>query len=336
MKNPLRRLHKGSPRVRQLSRRLENAVVTVGARSALKCAERLSLEQALRFGEWLGRLLYRVLREPRRRALEHLGIAFGDSLTPTAREHLARASFINVARCFCELAKIDVIRARRAEYFALEGEEHAQALLAAGTGAIIITGHIGNWELLAAYFAWRGLPVATIARRIYAERLNRMLVDFRRRQGIETILRESPHSARQMLKALEENALLAMVIDQDTHAPSVSVPLFGRMARTPAAAASIAIRRNLPVAAVFIQRRGEGGHRITVSPPFVIERSDDRRADIAALTRQFNFALEAQIRNNPAEWVWWHERWRRERLPYLDLDRDFQYTSVDAVTRRRG
>ena len=336
MKNPLRRLYKGSRRVRRLSRRLKNAGVTVGARVALGCAERMSLEQALRFGERVGALLYRVLRQPRRLALEHLEIAFGDSLTPTAREHLARASFINVARCFCELAKIEEIRARREEYFELEGEEHVQALLAAGTGAIIITGHIGNWELLGAYFAWRGFPVAAIARRVYAERINQLLVDFRRRQGVETILRESPHSARQILKALEANALLTMVIDQNTHAPSVSVPFFGRLARTPAAAASLAIRRELPVTTVFIQRRGGGGHRITVLPPFVVERSDDKRTDIAVLTRQFNLALEAQIRRNPAEWVWWHRRWRRERLPHLDLDRDFQYTSVDVVARGRG
>jgi KDO2-lipid IV(A) lauroyltransferase len=336
MRNPLRRLYKGWSRLRRLVRRGKHSAVTLAVRAALWISTWLSLERTLHLGERIGGIFYRVLRKPRRLALEHLEVAFGDSLTPTAREHLARASFINIARCFCELAKIDEIRARRDDYFELEGEEHARAILAAGKGAIIITGHIGNWELLGAYFAWRGLPVAAIARRVYTERVNRQLVEFRRRQGVETILRESPHSARQILQALGANALLAMVIDRDTHAPSVSVPFFGRLARTPAAAASMAIRRELPVAAVFIQRRGDRGHRITVAPPFVIERSGDTRADIAALTRQFNLALEGQIRRNPAEWVWWHQRWRRAPLPHLDLDRDFQYTSVDTVARGRG
>ena len=336
MRNPLRRLYKGSWRLRRLSRRLKSSAETFVARSALWVLGRLSLERALAVGEWTGALLYRVLRQPRRLALQHLQVAFGDELSPTARAHLARASFINIARCFCEIAKIDEIRARRDAYFEVEGWEHAQALLAAGKGAIIVTGHIGNWELLGAYFAWCGFPVAAIARRVYVARLNQLLVDFRSRQGVETILRESPHSTRQILTALKSNALLAMVIDQDTHAPSVSVPFFGRLARTPAAAASLAIRRDLPAAAVFIQRRGEGGHRITVHPPFVIERSDEKRADIAALARQFTVALESQIRRNPAEWVWWHRRWRRQPLPRLDLDRDIQYTSTDAVTPGRG
>ena len=335
MNNRLLRLRRTAPRLRRLARRLKNGAIGVGTASALQLSARLSLEQTLRLGERIGALLYRVLRRPRRLALEHLQIAFGDELTPTAREHLARASFVNIARCFCELAKIDEIRARRDEYFELDGEAHAQALRTAGQPAIIITGHSGNWELLAAYFAWQGFPVATIARRIYADRINQLLVNLRKRQGVETILRERPHSARQILKALKDNSLLSMVIDQNTHTASASVPFFGRMARPPAAAAALAIRENLPVTAVFIQRR-EFGHRITVCPPFVIERSDDARADVTALTRQFNLAFETQIRRNPAEWVWWHRRWRRAPLPHLDLDRDFQYTSPDAVGRRRG
>jgi lauroyl/myristoyl acyltransferase len=68
----------------------------------------------------------------------------------------------------------------------------------------------------------------------------------------------------------------------------------------------------------------------------VVERSGDVQADIRALTRQFNAALEAQIRENPAEWVWWHRRWRRAPLAHLDLDLEFQYTGQDAVLRGRA
>jgi len=327
---------KTSPRLRRGVRRLKNGAVAAGARVSLWLLGRLSLEQALRLADVVGAVVYRVLRKSRRLAIEHLHIAFGDDLTAAARAHLARASFINIARCFFELAKIDEIRARWETYFEVEGWEHAQAMLTAGKGAVIVTGHIGNWELLAAYFAWRGVPVAAIARRIYAVRLNQILVDFRSRQGVQTILRESPSSARQILKALKANSVLAMLIDQDTHAPSISVPFFGRLARTPAAAASLAIRRDIPAIAVFIRRRPGGGHRITVKPPFVIEPGGDLTTGIRSLTRQFNAAIEEQIRENPAEWVWWHRRWRRAPMAHLDLDRDFQYTVQDAVLRGRG
>jgi len=333
----MRHVYKASPRLRRLLRRGKNTAVTGLARFGLWAVGRLSLERALRVGEAVGALLYRLLRRSRQLALEHLRVAFGDELSAAAREHLARASFINIARSFCELAKVDDIRARRDEYFEVEGwKELEQGLVAEGKGAVIVTGHIGNWELLAAYFAWKGVPVAAIARRIYATGLNELLVDFRSRQGVETILRESPHATQQILRALESKALLAMLIDQDTHTASVSVPFFGRLARTPAGAAALAIRRDLPAAAAFIQRRPEGGQRITFSVPFVIERSGDTQADIRALTRQFSVALEAQIRSNPAEWVWWHRRWRRPPLPRLDLDGALSRTKPNSVLRRRG
>jgi KDO2-lipid IV(A) lauroyltransferase len=316
----LRCFYKNSLRLRRLVRRLKNAAVAGGARFALALLGRLSLERALQVGEKTGALLYRLLRGSRRLALEHLRLAFGDQLSPTARAHLARASFINIARSFCEVAKIDDIRARREEYFEVEGWEAAEWALAGETGAVAVTGHIGNWEMLAAYFAWRGLKVAAIARRIYVPQLNRLLVEFRSRQGVETILRESPNSARQILRALKSKAILAMLIDQDTHAPSISVPFFGRMARTPAAAAALAVRRELPAVVMFIQRRPQGGHRITIDPPIVIERSDNLQADIHSLTRKFNEALERQIRRNPAEWAWWHRRWRRAPVTPVDLD----------------
>lgn len=320
MANALRRFYKRSPRLRRAARRLKNAAAYWPARLALAAVGRLSLERALSLGERVGSLLFYLLPTPRRLALEHLRIAFGEELPPAARLQLARASFVNVARCFCEVAKMEAIRGQIEDYCELEGWEHAAAALAEGRGAVAITGHIGNWELLAAYVALTGHRVGAIARRIYEPRLNQLLVDFRSRQGVQTILRESPHASRDILRVLKDNGFLAMLIDQDTKAASVSVPFFGRAARTPAAAAALALRRNVPVLAVFIQRRAERGHRITFLPAFTIASSGDQKADIRALTAAFNQTLEAQIRKNPAEWVWWHRRWHRAPIANLDLD----------------
>lgn len=306
-------------------RRARNGLLSALVRAAIWYVGRRSLAEALGLGERAGEIAFRVLRRQRRLAEEHLRRAFGEELAPAGRTHVARASLVNAARSFCELAKIDEIRMRAGEYVEAEGEEHVARSLEKGGGAIVVSGHVGNWELLAAYWAWQGYSIAAVARRIYIERLNQMLVDFRRRQGVETILREGPHSARQLRRAIKNNSILAILIDQDTQVQSVSVPFFGHLARTPTAAASLAIRHQLPVHAAFIQRRPGGGHRITVTPAFEVERSGDVRADITALTRAFNAALEAQVRRNPAEWVWWHRRWRRAPQPHLDLDPGVEY-----------
>ncbi len=315
------------PRLRKRWRAVKSSVLVGLVRAALWLLDRLSLEQAVAFGERLGTVAYSLLRRNRQLALQHLELAFGNELSPELRQRIARAAFANFGRAFCELAKIDAIRSRRDELFELEGREHLEAVLAGGRGCIAITGHIGNWELLAAYFAWQGIAVSAVARRVYVPRLNALIVDWRRRQGVETIARESPEAARKILGVLKRNGILAMLIDQDTHVPSISVPFFGRLARTPVAAAALAARRNLPAVPVFIQRSGELRWRVSVRAPLYANANLPFPQRVRELTVALNAALEQQIRANPVEWVWWHRRWRRGPMPQLDLDERFPYES---------
>jgi Kdo2-lipid IVA lauroyltransferase/acyltransferase len=301
-------------------RRVKNSVVYTAVRAANGLLAPLSLEQALALADHIGDFVYFALPKTRRLALKHIDLALGDSFPATARRRIVRAAFRNMARCFCEVAKFDAIRAQLDDYVEVEGWEHLQAGLAEKQGVIAITGHVGNWELLAAYCALKGAPVAAIARRIYEPRINQLLVDFRLHNGVQTILRESPTASRDMLRVLRSGGILALLIDQDTRVPSVSVPFFGRMARTPAAAAALALRRELPVLPAFAQRRPGGGHRLTFLPLIRATRTGDRRRDVAALTGVFNQILEERIVKNPAEWVWWHRRWRHPPIPRLDLD----------------
>ncbi|MCX8071633.1 MAG: lipid A biosynthesis acyltransferase [Candidatus Binatia bacterium] len=323
-----RRLSLQWPGLRRRWKSLKGVLLVAAVRGALRLLDLLTLEAALKLGERLGEVAYYLLRSSRRLALEHLKYAFGKQLSHSMRERIARAAFANFGRAFCEVAKIDTIRGRSAELFELEGDQHLETVLRSGQGCIAVTGHIGNWELLAAYFAWRGIPVSAVARRLYVPRLHRMVVEWRRKQGVETIVRESPDSARAILRVLKRNGVLAMLIDQDTHVPSISVPFFGRLARTPVAAAALAVRRELPVLPVFIQRNGSIGWRIRVRPPLYPDSSLAPAERVRELTKAINNALEQQIRANPAEWVWWHRRWRRGPMPNLDPDATFQYEAA--------
>ncbi len=325
----LRRLYKKWPRLRRWRRRRRDAAVYWLVRLALWVLRLLSLERALRVADRIGDLAFWTLRGPRRLAIAQVGAALGDEAPPAVRSHIVQASFRNLARCFCELAKFETIRPQIDSYVAVEGWQHAEQVMAEGRGGIVITGHIGNWELMAAYCALKGVPVGAIARRMNDPRLNALVVDFRARHGVRTILRESPSASREILKVLNAKGFLALVIDQDTHAPSVSVPFFGRVARTPVAAASLAVRRDLPVLPAFMQRRSTAGHRLTILPPVRPPHSGDRRQDILEMTRAFNRILEDRVRKNPAEWVWWHRRWRRAPIARLDLDHQIHAPAAD-------
>jgi KDO2-lipid IV(A) lauroyltransferase len=317
----LRRRYKRSW-LRRFVRRRRNAALYHLTRAALLPPRAVSLPRALAIADRAGDLAYPALPGIRRLALDHLAIAFGDTLSAAAREAIAREAYRNAARCFVELAKMDDIRQRFDEYASIEGWEHIEPVRALGSGAIVVTGHIGNWELLAAYVARRGIPVTAVARRLEDPRLDQVLTDLRTSNGMRVIHRNSQSSGAEILKALRQPCAFALQIDQDIRVPSVTVPFFGRPARTPAAAALLAIRRHLPAIPVFAQRRPQGGHHFTIMPPIDPPRSGDLRHDIVQLTGQFSRILEDHIRRNPSEWNWWHRRWRRRPVPNLDLDAD--------------
>jgi len=321
--NRVQRMYKRS-RLRRFIRRRKDATTYHLARFALWLPRQISLTRAMAAADCFGDLLYFALPETRRLALAHLEIAFGDSLDVSAREEIARAALRNAARCFVELAKFDEIGPQFDAYTSVEGWQHLEAVRDLGRGAIVITGHIGNWELLGGYFARKGVPIAAMARPLNDPRLNQLLVDFRTSNGVHSIMRESSTSSRDMLRILNRRGVLAMLIDQDMITPSVSVPFFGRPARTAVAPAVLAVRRDLPVVPCFAERRPEGGQRFMIMPPIFPSHSGDRTRDIVEITRRATHALEERIRANPAEWTWWIKRWRRPPVARLDLDSEIQ------------
>jgi KDO2-lipid IV(A) lauroyltransferase len=110
---------------------------------------------------------------------------------------------------------------------------------------------------------------------------------------------------------LQRNRIVAMLIDQDIHGASVYVPFFGRPAHTPVGAALLALRSRVPLATVFIEREPDGRHLVRVEAVTCDVRRD--REGVQELTARLTAAIEAQIRRVPAQWVWWHQRWRRQQ-----------------------
>jgi KDO2-lipid IV(A) lauroyltransferase len=203
------------------------------------------------------------------------------------------------------MTKFDAVRRRLDEYVQVQGREHLQAALDPGHGAVAITGLVGNWELIPAYCAAKGIPAALVARRIYDRRLNQMVVDFRQECGVQTISRESPKARVEIQKVLAAGGILTIPVEQESRrAPPPSVPFLGRVARTPIAAAAFAVRNQLPVVPVSAQRRPDGGHRVTFFAPIQPEVTEDRRRAVLNLTRRFNEHIESAIRRNPVESVW--------------------------------
>jgi Kdo2-lipid IVA lauroyltransferase/acyltransferase len=260
----------------------------------------------VRAGGALGLACYYLLPRERKRTLAHLSLVFGGKGRPWMRR-TARRCFIHLGKSLVEVMLMTPRRLERVVEF--QGEEKLRAALAAGKGAIFVTGHIGNWELLAHAVASR-FPLSVIAAPIEPESVNDLIVALRGRMGVRTVLRGRPGAVREMIRIFRERGILGLLIDQDTDVESVFVDFMGLPAKTPVAAASIAVRFGAPVVFGHIQRYRGDRHRIVIEGPLTLVDTGAAEKDLKTNTAMLSGMIENCIRARPEQWVWMHRRWR--------------------------
>lgn len=257
-------------------------------------------------GARIGDLARMVLRRDRERSLAHLALAFPEK-SHAERVAIMRAMFRHLGVTLFEVTWLS--KADEKTIMSLtewDGLEHLKEAAASGRGILYFTGHLGNWEWMAAAVRYAGVPVTVIAREVRDSRFNDYTVALRTRFGIRTIERGSASAAKKLLQALRSpGEILGALIDQNLKAESVDVPFFGMPARTPAGPAQLAIRTGAVAIAGFDERRGKK-HIVHLSPVRVTNRDDDARELTAEMTK----LIEDQIRRVPEQWVWMHERWK--------------------------
>jgi KDO2-lipid IV(A) lauroyltransferase len=289
-----------------LKARLAPALLNAGLRVLTGTLGNLSWPAAQRAGRAIGALGWRLSRRDRRRTLDHLALAYPE-LTDTERLRLGRDCFRHHGTTLGECLHLF----RRdcgfvASVVEVRGWEEIEKARAADRPILILTGHCGNWELLAAAINCRGLGMAVVARPLDEPDQQRMLAGLRARFGTPTIARGSEGAARQLLATLRRGGVLGMLIDQDTKVDGVWVPFFGRPAFTPVGAAKIALRQNTAVLPTFIERLPDGRHLATFHPAL------DLPGDPTEATALMTAKIEEQVRRRPEQWVWMHRRWRRQ------------------------
>lgn len=298
------------PRSKRLKRYLRFLLV----RAALGIVSSLPLSFAASLGRAFGSLAFRVARGERRKALESLARAFPE-WTQEQREDTARRAFRHLGQAAFEVANIQKIDPRMDELVEWRPEDRAvlDEALARKKGVVFITGHVGNWELLARRVALAGYPAQSIAKETSDPRLTALVERFRREGKVGSIWRGQPGAAKHMLRALKAGEILGLLIDQDTKVQSVFVPFFGHLASTPRAAADLALRMDSAVVLGFCQRVGEGTrYRLTMKRLELPPSSGDKEQDATELTARMTAEIEAAIRRTPEQWVWMHRRWKTQ------------------------
>lgn len=294
-----------APRRKRLKRLLRYLFIRI----CLAPIQLLPLRAASWLGERLGLLAFVLLGAQRKKALASLSTAYPEK-TKDERLRLARESFVHLGRSALEMVCIKQFDARRHELVEWVPSARAamDSALAKGKGVVFVTGHVGNWELLARYVALENYPAAVIGKETSDPRTTQWLERFRASGKLRVIWRGSQGAAKQMLRALKGNSILGLLIDQDTKVQSVWVPFFGKPAKTPRAAADLALRTGAVPMLGFCTRVGPLRYRITMQE--IAVPAFQGEAAVTALTAELTRGIEAQVRAHPEQWVWIHQRWK--------------------------
>ena len=292
-----------------LRKRVKRFIRYVFVRMLLVPLQLLPLRAASWLGERLGVLAFALARGERRKALASLQTAMPER-TEAERFQLARECFRHIGRSAMETVAIQQFDSRRAEFIDWEPESRAamDSALARGKGVVFVTGHFGHWELLARHVALENYPAAVIGKEASDPRTTKLIERLRTAGRLRVIWRGSQGSAKEMLRALKGNSILALLIDQDTKVQSVFVPFFGKLAKTPRAAADLTLRTGAAPLLGFCTRVGPLKYRITMRE-LPLPTSEGEEA-VLALTTAFTQGIEDQIRAHPEQWVWMHQRWK--------------------------
>lgn len=172
-----------------------------------------------------------------------------------------------------------------------------------------MTGHFGNWELLAMatmlHLNSSGLMIVKKQRNHYVDK---MINDLRTKYGNRTVYMKE--SVREIMRTLRDNGVVAMIADQSAPRDSIYVPFFGREVATFAGPAYFALRSGAPIIMALSIRRTDGGYTGVFEEVSTDDLNGASKENIKELTARHTAVLEKYIRKYPDHWLWQHRRWK--------------------------
>jgi Kdo2-lipid IVA lauroyltransferase/acyltransferase len=272
----------------------------------------LPLAAALEIGATIGALGYYLVRSRRNIALNNLQLAFGHSISLRERKRIAKESFANFGRVGVEFIRFSkMTKESSKQHVQIFGADNFQAVTDIGRGALALSAHLGNFELIASTANIMGLGSNHLmGRKIKPPVVDRFVSSLRRSCGVDTI--PSREGIKIVLRKLRNNENVGVVLDQNMRRGiGVFVNYFGVAASTTPALALMAIRRQIPILPVFMIRCGRTAkHHMIFLPQCPTFESGDRDKDSLINTQRMTWLVEEIVRRYPEQWFWFHQRWR--------------------------
>ncbi len=265
---------------------------------------------ARRMGAGLAGLAWILLPRLLRVGMRNLQIAFPEQ-TESQHEQILRGLYRTLGwqiAEFCQMAKYTVPQASK--FIEYDGLQNYLAAKKRGKGVLVVTGHLGAWELSSFFHSLNGYPMGMVIRRLDNPLVDQLVNRIRCMHGNKVLHKDD--FARALLGAMRAGETVGILMDTNMTPPQgVFVPFFGVQACTASGLARVALKTGaavLPGCLMWDATRKK--YVLHFGQELALVRTDDAEADIIANTATFTAAIESYVRRYPDQWLWVHRRWK--------------------------
>lgn len=269
---------------------------------------RLSRSAQLYISHALGDIFWIVLSQ-KRRHIATKNISATLNMSEQEAKKVAQKSVSRFGKMFTDMLRYPLLSKHNInQILRIHGAENIDNALTLGNGVVMATGHYGNWELLGTGLVFYGYPMVAVARKQQQNSgFERFLCEYRTMAGGEILYTTE---VRDIVRVLSKNQIPLILFDHDVLPNGVWVDFLGRKTSTPPGAAVLARIKNSPIVPAFITEAPDGTYDLYIYPPLAVHKTQDKRTYIRETMQTLSHILEEQIRKQPHEWFWIHDRWR--------------------------
>jgi KDO2-lipid IV(A) lauroyltransferase len=261
-------------------------------------------------GAVIGAVAYRVLGRLRRVGLRNLEMAFPE-MTAKEQEAILRSEYRNLGLLMAEFCQMpDYTAATASRFIRYEGLENYLQARERGKGVLVLTGHLGAWELSSFYHSLMGMPMGMVIRRLDNPLVDEFVNRIRCLRGNRVIHKDD--FARGLIASMRAGETVGILMDTNMTPPQgVFVPFFGVQACTASGMARIAAKTGAAVVPGFLLwEESERRYVLHFGEELEVVHTGDAEQDALVNTATFTAAIEGYVRRYPEQWLWVHRRWK--------------------------
>lgn len=270
----------------------------------------LGILRGSRIGARIGALGYRPFGIRRGVVTRHLAACFPE-LDEAARSALALQTYEHLGRVGVESALMSRLSPEALADLLerVDGTDVLERARARGKGIVVVAGHLGNWELLGAFLAHIGVPVAAVAKHQINPLVDAFVNRTRRRLDIAVVFDDE--AVRKLPRMLKDGYAIGLLADQAGLGAATHAPFFGRPARTPRGPAVFSLRFGAFLMYAVAARQPNGKFILHLEEVPVVN-TGQLEADVEATVVRFTAVIEKWVRRYPGQYLWAHRRWKRQ------------------------